>query len=117
MPRERKVTVRLSEEEYERLTEYMEERGLKNISDAVREMISPRESPLPPEFTEAMDYLVSIGYFSSREEGLREAVRVFLYDVIDLWKIRERAEALREIRMEMEQKRLLEEKTRDLLKK
>lgn len=117
MARERKVTVRLTDEEYERLTEYMQERGLKNLSDAVRELISPQESPLPLEFTEAMDYLVDIGYFSSREEGLREAVRVFLYEVIDLWKIRERAEALKEIRMEMEQKRLLEEKTRDLLKK
>jgi len=116
MPREKKVTVRLSEEEYERLTEYMEENGLKNLSEALREMIQPR-GMLPEEFREAIDYLVDIGYFSSREEGLREAVRVYLYEVIDLWKIRERAEAIKEIRMEMEQKKLLKEKTKDLLKK
>ena len=105
------VTVRLSSEEAEILEEFSLKNGFKNRSEAIRSLIQESNSSekeqltpeqkvnidLPSKFLSDIDFLVGIDYFHIQNEALYTAIKTYLYENIDLWKIKKRAEDMKDI--------------------
>ena len=72
---------------------------------------------LPKRYVETLDFLTGIEYFPSRASGIREAVKVLLFDQIDLWKLKTRAEMMQKLEWEMAKEEVSRESVDKLLKK
>lgn len=121
-----KMTIRLTSEQASALDYLVETGECRNRSDAVRTLIdrliqtSLEEDGtvtvrLPDTMVNAVDMLVSMDHFVSRELGIRELVRNGLSQ-LDIKEIRERYALLSEAGADMKAKDILEGEYSNMLK-
>jgi Arc/MetJ-type ribon-helix-helix transcriptional regulator len=72
---------------------------------------------LPKRYVETLDFLTGIEYYPSRASAIREAVKIMLFDQIDLWKLKSRAEMMQKLEWEMAKEKVSKESIDKLLKK
>jgi Arc/MetJ-type ribon-helix-helix transcriptional regulator len=66
---------------------------------------------------ETLDFLTGIEYYPSRASGIREAVKTMLFEHIDLWKLKSRAETMQKLEWEMAKEKDSKESVDKLMKK
>ena len=113
---EEKVTIRLPKELLDRLDTLVGVGEFATRSDAIRgclkEGLSKRiQVPmgdtqqltvvLPQRFVSDMDFLVKVDYYPSKELAAYEAIKIHLYETLDLYKIKSRAQHMQDIGIEL----------------
>jgi len=127
MSKEEKVTIRLSPDQTTALDSLVADGQFRNRSDALRSALDrlvlgeeDRENILPLELPRniltALDFLVSIGYYESRERAARELVRDAFFN-LDMTSIKQQYEAMEEIDIEASASRLLDDQFGGILRK
>ncbi len=76
-----------------------EDSGLDKEITPHQDQKEPVTIMLPSKFTADIDFLVGIDYHQNRNEALYTAIKTYLYENIDLWKIKKRAEDMKEIEL------------------
>jgi Arc/MetJ-type ribon-helix-helix transcriptional regulator len=121
-----KVTIRLTPEQASALDFLVGEGNFKNRSEAIRssidQLLSGPEAEdgalkvtLPDTMLTAIDLLVSMDHFVSRELGIRELIRNGL-EKIDLKEIVARRELLSEMGADLKAKDILDQQYKNMLK-
>ena len=121
-----KVTIRLTPEQASALDFLVEQGTFKNRSEAIRSSIDamlsvPNEEDgsvsikLPDTMLTAIDLLVSLDHFVSRELGIRELIRNGMENV-DIKEIVARRELLTEMGADLKAKDILDQQYKNMLK-
>ena len=121
-----KVTIRLTPEQASSLDFLVEQGTFKNRSEAIRSSIDamlsvPNEGDgsvkikLPDTMLKAVDLLVSMDHFVSRELGIRELIRNGMENV-DITEIVARRELLTEMGADLNAKDILDQQYKNMLK-
>ena len=121
-----KVTIRLTPEQASSLDFLVEQGTFKNRSEAIRSSIDamlsvPNEEDgsvkikLPDTMLTAVDLLVSMDHFVSRELGIRELIRNGMENV-DIKEIVARRELLTEMGADLNAKDILDQQYKNMLK-
>ncbi len=121
-----KVTIRLTPEQASALDFLVEQGTFKNRSEAIRSSIDamlsvPNEEDgsvsikLPDTMLTAVDLLVSMDHFVSRELGIRELIRNGMENV-DIKEIVARRELLTEMGADLKAKDILDQQYKNMLK-
>jgi Arc/MetJ-type ribon-helix-helix transcriptional regulator len=122
-----KVTIRLTPEQASALDFLVEEGQFKNRSEAIRSSITdmlsgPEEEEegtvkvkLPDTMLTAIDLLVSLDHFVSRELGVRELIRNGL-ERVDIKEIVARKELLAEMGADLNARDILDTQYKNMLK-
>ena len=111
-----KVTLRLPKELLDSVDALVALGEYRSRSDAIRGSLKQALSrklhgsgegdqdvtvPLPERFVNDIDFLVRVDYYRTREDALYEALKIHLYETLDLYKIKTRSEAMQEIGFEL----------------
>ena len=113
---EEKVTLRLPKEMLDGLDVLVSLGEYRSRSDAIRGSLrdtlsrkvhsvegemKPLQVDLPDRFVSDLDFLVRVNYYRTRDDALFEAIKIHLYEKLDLYKIKTRSEAMQEIEFDM----------------
>jgi Arc/MetJ-type ribon-helix-helix transcriptional regulator len=72
---------------------------------------------LPKRYVETLDFLTGIDYFPSRTSGIREAVKSLIFDHLDLWKLKTKAEMMQKLEWEVAKDKVTKESVDKIMKK
>ncbi len=126
-----KVTLRLPKELLDSVDLMVALGQYKSRSDAIRgslkEVLSKKlhgggtetqdvKVELPDRFVNDIDFLVKVDYYQTRESAVYEAVKIHLYETLDLYKIKTRSEAMQEIGFELAEADLQKKDVDNVLK-
>lgn len=127
-----KITIRLPDDLMEAIDLLVKTNEFTNRSHVIRSAVESlvrerayisanetEEIPvrLPQRYVETLDFLTGIDYFPSRTSAIREAVKSLLFEHIDLWKLKTRAEMMQKLEWEMAKEKVSRESVDKLLKK